>query len=227
MSFSVLAMCGRYSRNCYNEKKKQKTLCLQEPHSLCSTAAGKFSGGLSSMVWGKGIAMRACKHFPHSQYNLQVSLVASSHPRAWGCHSNVHGGQACSSRTGVAFSPFWWWLDPLTHTLPCPLLLTSAAVVTVCFQQREGEEKPLWAFGSVQERLTAGVRVWTREPAVSMCCQQSWPDSCCTSCALHVLMAQRRWRGLFENKGFQLPRYPLTLELLWLPGQSITAPAPI
>ena len=163
---------------------------------------------------------------PHSQYNLQVSLMASSHPRAWGCHSNVHGGQPCSSRTRAACFPFWWWLDPLTHRLPCPLLLTSAAIVTVCFQQGKGEEKPLWAFGSVQERLTAGVRVWTREPAVSMCCQQSWPDSCCTSCALHVLMAQRRWKGHFENEGFQLPRYPLTLESLWLPGQSITALAP-
>lgn len=26
---------------------------------------------------------------PHRQYNLQVSLMASSHQRAWGCHSNV------------------------------------------------------------------------------------------------------------------------------------------
>lgn len=152
--------------------------------------------------------------------------MASSHSRAWSCHSNVHRGRPCSSRTRAACSPFCQRFGPLTHRLPCPLFLTAAAIVTVCFQQREGEEKPLWVFGSVQERLMAGVRVWTREPAVSMCCQQSWPDSCCTSCALHVLVAQRRWRGHFENKGFQLPRYPLTPESLRLPGQSIIALAP-
>lgn len=122
---------------------------------------------------------------PHSQYNLQVSLMASSHQRAWGCRSNVCRVQPCSIRTRTVCFPFWWWFNPLRYRLPCPLLLTSAAIVTVCFQQREGEEKPLWAFGSVQERLTAGVKGWTRAPAVSMCCQQSWPDSRCTSCALH------------------------------------------
>lgn len=83
------------------------------------------------------------------------------------------------SRTGTTCCPFCQWSKPLTHRLPCSLLLTSAVVITVHLQQREGEGKPRAAHGSVQQRLLAGVRFWTRELDVSMCHQQSWSDWCC------------------------------------------------
>lgn len=55
----------------------KKSFYLQESHSLRSAAAGKFSGGLSSVVWGEGIVMRASKCFAASQGYLQVLLMVS------------------------------------------------------------------------------------------------------------------------------------------------------
>lgn len=183
-------MCGHYSKNCYNEKPtpKPKPEKLMSPGILHTALHwwSKFSGA------GKKNSAEGLKTLCSQPVQATVFTMVSSHQRAWGCHSNVQGPALLKQDKGCVFS-LWQWFHPLTHRLPCHLLLTLAAILTVCFQLREGEEKPLWAFGSVQERLMAGERVWTKEPAVSMCCQQSCPDSCCTSCALHVLMAQKRW----------------------------------
>lgn len=147
---------------------------------------------------GKRNSGEGSKHFAASPCFLRVSLMASGHARAWVWCSDVQRPASLGQDKGCTFS----LLAAIRSSgvwPPCALLLTSAAILTVCLQQGEGGGKLLGAFGSAQGRLTAGVRVCTREPAVSMCCRQSWPDSCHISCALPALVAQRRWRGHSEN----------------------------
>lgn len=191
-------MCGHYSRNRYNGKTRTARVASNLPACVPQQLA---SSVVVPVQWCSKKEQR--RGPPNSLQPAQPTGSTdgvTQELEAAIAMSREHGGRPCSSRTRAVCFPFWWWFSPLTHRLPCPLLLTSAAIVTVCFQQRKSEEKPLWAFGSVWERLTAGARIWTGEPAVSTCCQQSWLDSCWTSCALHVLMARRRQRGHLKMK---------------------------
>lgn len=168
---------------------------------------------------GKRNSGKGSKHFAASLCFLRVSLMASGHPRAWVWCSNVQRPALLAQDKGCTFSLLAAIRSSGVRAALCsPSHLSSnpnslpsagrgwrkaAGSIWLCPRKINGRSEGLHQRACCQRVLSAKL-AWFMPYFMCFAC----PDG------------SKEMKGTFW-KWVQLPRYPPTPELLWLPGPSI------